>query len=177
MQISEPLSLCSFLLFSIVPSKYQPHLSLPDLQHVLASLFKSLLCVIVLKVLSSRKLGRIIGSSPLYFFLQDHYPALPIVRCLEGKKLFQIFYLFLYLFTIGEQVLYQILLWPEAKVLDAFYMSSHLTSTNSARCQSSLFYRLGFFRLTSVPKVRQLVSIKEGEHILVLWLMMFSEKA
>ena len=59
-QISEPLSLCSFLLFSIVPSKYQPQLSLPDLQHALASLFKSLLCVIVLKVPSGRKLGRII---------------------------------------------------------------------------------------------------------------------
>lgn len=96
---------------------------------------------------------------------------------MSEKRWFQVFCLFFYLFTTGEQVLYQVLLWPEVEVLDTCYVSSHLIPTNSARCQLSPFYRIGFFRSTNVPKVRQLVSIKEGEQVLVLWLMTCLEKA
>lgn len=74
---------------------------------------------------------------------------LPIVRCLEGKKVVSdILFIFLFIYNRRAGPV------PSAKVLDSFYMSSHLISANSARCQSSPFYRRGVFGLTRVPEVK-----------------------
>lgn len=81
----------SFLVFC--PANIS-RLNLPKLQHVLAPLFKSLLCAVVLKVLPGRKLGGDHRAHLLwYFFLREHYPMLPIVKCLK-KGCFRYFVYF-----------------------------------------------------------------------------------
>lgn len=58
-----------------------------------------------------------------------------------------------------------------------FYMPAQLIPTSPPKYQLSPFYKIDFFRLTDMPNIRQLVSTREREQILVVWLLKYSEKA
>lgn len=79
---------------------------------------------------------------------------------------------------MGEEVLYQLLLVAKSRnPRYFFYIPAQLIPTSPPKYQLSPFYKINFFRLTDMPNIRQLVSTREREQILVVWFLKYSEKA
>lgn len=170
MQNSEPLSLWSFLLFGTLPSKHQlPRASwtpvcfgFPLQSHTLCSCSKS--------TSKWKTWWESEGSSSLaLFFLWDHYPSLPIIKCLK-KFVSDILSVFLVTYNRRTSPVPNTLTGGSGS--SRYFHVCHLMQLSQALpgTQNWLLY-------INVPKFRWLGSMREVEQILMLRLTTCSEKA
>lgn len=109
------------------------YLGLPELQCVLVSLFKAILCALVPKAPPSGKPGGNQRVPLLWLFFPLRSLSIAAHYKMPEKICFRYFVKFSWLLIMGEQVLYQVLLRVEAEVPDIFMF---VISDNSHRpCQ------------------------------------------